>query len=46
MDHVSFWYGDRPALNDVTMAIDRQVITALSDLQAAERRHCSGWSTA
>ncbi|MDE2848643.1 MAG: phosphate ABC transporter ATP-binding protein [Gemmatimonadetes bacterium] len=28
VDHVSFWYGDRPALNDVTMAIDRQVITA------------------
>ncbi|MDE2845250.1 MAG: phosphate ABC transporter ATP-binding protein PstB [Gemmatimonadota bacterium] len=28
VEHVSFWYGDRPALKDVTMAIDRQVITA------------------
>lgn len=28
VEHVSFWYGDRAALKDVTMAIDRQVITA------------------
>ena len=28
VEHVSFWYGDRVALKDVTMAIDRQVITA------------------
>ncbi len=28
VEHVSFWYGDRTALKDVTMAIDRQVITA------------------
>ena len=28
VEHVSFWYGDRAALRDVTMAIDRQVITA------------------
>ncbi|MXY97671.1 MAG: phosphate ABC transporter ATP-binding protein [Gemmatimonadetes bacterium] len=28
VERVSFWYGDRAALKDVTMAIDRQVITA------------------
>ena len=28
VENVSFWYGDRIALKDVTMAIDRQVITA------------------
>ncbi|MDE2729334.1 MAG: phosphate ABC transporter ATP-binding protein PstB [Gemmatimonadota bacterium] len=28
VEHVSFWYGDRAALKNVTMAIDRQVITA------------------
>ena len=28
VENVSFWYGDRTALKDVTMAIDRQVITA------------------
>ncbi len=28
VENVSFWYGDRAALKDVTMAIDRQVITA------------------
>ena len=28
IERVSFWYGDRAALKDVTMTIDRQVITA------------------
>ena len=28
VERVSFWYGGRAALKDVTMAIDRQVITA------------------
>ena len=28
VENVSFWYGDRAALKDVTIAIDRQVITA------------------
>ncbi|MCY3773413.1 MAG: phosphate ABC transporter ATP-binding protein PstB [Gemmatimonadetes bacterium] len=28
VENVSFWYGDRAALKDVTMAIDRHVITA------------------
>lgn len=28
VERVSFWYGDRTALKDVSMAIDRQVITA------------------
>ncbi|MCY3712767.1 MAG: phosphate ABC transporter ATP-binding protein PstB [Gemmatimonadetes bacterium] len=28
VERVSFWYGDRAALKDVSMAIDRQVITA------------------